>query len=388
MTTITERLSACVQLAMSLMARESVTPNDAGCQAAIAQRLQAVGFRVRDYSSNGVTNTWYEHGQGNPVIVLCGHTDVVPPGPDSAWQTPAFSPSIRDGKLFGRGACDMKGAVAAMVCAAEAFVQQNPQHAGTLVLALTSDEEGPATDGMKHLVEQCPKPIHAVITGEPTCVDTLGDTIKNGRRGSLHGHITLQGKAGHVAYPEAACNVIHHTAPIIEALTALHWPAQDGFPETRLQITRIDSDSGATNVIPDTLTLRLNCRYGCKPGVDAIQTAVRDCLANSALTSKVKWEIASSPFMTPPGLLTDTLSSAITTHCPTQPTLATTGGTSDSRFWATVCEQVVDFGPVNTSIHQVNEWVDIAALDELQCIYTDCLQQLLDIKPPDSNTIA
>lgn len=367
-----------IQLAMALMERPSVTPDDAGCQEFIQKRLEKSGFSAKDYSKNGITNTWYTHGTGEPVFIFCGHTDVVPPGDSKAWNNPPFEPRVIDGMLHGRGACDMKGSVAAMVIAMERFVRDTPNHPGTIALALTSDEEGPAKDGIRHLIEQLPTFKKAVVlTGEPTCPKRFGDMVKPGRRGSMHGTIRIFGEQMHVAYPKDNHNAIHRSAIIIQALDALRWPAAKQFPETSIQCYAMHSDADATNVIPGDVELKWNCRFGVEPGSDGIIQTVKDTLNKTNIPHELSVSISSQPFLTEDAKLTRIMNDAIQKHTGQLPEHSTSGGTSDSRFWATKTYPVIDFGPMNTTIHQVNECVSVKDLITLMGIYTSVLSSYI-----------
>ena len=363
-----------IELALDLMERPSVTPDDAGCQDLIQKRLETSGFSATDYSHNGVTNTWYTHGQGEPVFIFCGHTDVVPPGDESAWHNPPFKPTLIDGMLHGRGACDMKGSVAAMVVAMERFVEDNPNHAGTIALALTSDEEGPANHGIRHLIEQLPPFEKAVVlTGEPTCPKQFGDMVKPGRRGSMHGTVKIFGEQMHVAYPKDGLNAIHRSANILEALNALSWPAAKHFPQSTIQCYAMHSDAGASNVIPGDVELKWNCRFGVEPGSDAIIQTVKEALQKTEIPHELSVSISSEPFLTEDPDFTRIVNEAIENNTGRKPTHSTSGGTSDSRFWAAKGYPVIDFGPLNATIHQVNECVAADDLTRLADIYQDML---------------
>jgi succinyl-diaminopimelate desuccinylase len=374
-------VSPTFELARTLLARPSVTPEDAGCQALIAQRLAPAGFVAESICRNGTTNLWLRRGQAAPLVVLAGHTDVVPTGPLADWSSPPFEPTLRNGRLYGRGASDMKSSIAAFVVAAEEFVAAHPAHRGSLALLLTSDEEGRATDGTVAVVEALrargERP-DCCIVGEPTSVERLGDTIKNGRRGSLSGRLTVRGVQGHVAYPHLARNPVHELAPALAALAAEHWDAGDEFfPPTTFQVSNIHAGTGAGNVIPGACVVDFNLRYAPVSTAAGLRQRVEDMLRAHRLDYAVEWKLGAEPFLTARGSLVDALSQAIVETTGVRPQLSTTGGTSDGRFLATICPQVVEFGPSNASIHKIDENILLADLEPLKNVYRRALELLL-----------
>ncbi len=376
-------MSATLKLAIELISRPSVTPTDAGCQPLIANRLQAQGFVIETHRFGEVDNLWARHGQTKPLLVFAGHTDVVPTGPLKHWQFPPFNPTIHDGFLYGRGAADMKGSVAAMVTACERFVQTYPEHRGSIALLLTSDEEGPAVDGtvkvVNYLQEQG-ESIDWCLVGEPSSVKQLGDTVKNGRRGSLNGHLIIHGVQGHVAYPQRADNPIHRFAPILTTLCETQWDqGNEFFPPTGFQMTYLNAGTGADNVIPSELEVLFNFRYSTEVTHTQLQTHVVNCLEQHQLNYKLTWRHSGSPFLTTPGMLVNATKQAILEVCGYQPILSTTGGTSDGRFIAPMGAQVIELGPLNATIHKVNECVGIEDLDTLSAIYQRVIEIMLSV---------
>lgn len=368
-------------LAGELISRDSVTPADAGCQALLAGRLQAAGFRCESLVHGEVSNLWARRGSAAPLLVFAGHTDVVPPGPLERWDSAPFVPTQRDGQLYGRGAADMKSSIAAFVIAAEEFIAANPGHGGSIGLLITSDEEGPATDGTvrvcETLAQRGERPDFCIV-GEPTSVDALGDTIKNGRRGSLSGRLVIRGRQGHVAYPHLARNPIHLVAPALLALTTEHWDdGNEYFPATTFQVSNIHAGTGATNVVPGSATLDFNFRFSTASTPEGLRERVHAILDAHELDYDLQWTLGGEPFLTPRGALSGALSAAILEATGMEATLSTTGGTSDGRFIARICPQVVEFGPINASIHQVNEHVAVADLEPLKNIYRGVLERLL-----------
>jgi succinyl-diaminopimelate desuccinylase len=364
-----------------LIRRRSVTPEDDGCQALVAARLGSLGFRAETIASNGVTNLWLRRGTAAPVFVFAGHTDVVPTGPFEQWHSDPFSPTIRDGVLYGRGASDMKSSVAAFVVAAEEFVRAHGNHRGSIALLLTSDEEGPATDGTVKVVDALRarnEPIDFCVVGEPTSVDALGDTIKNGRRGSLSGKLTVRGIQGHVAYPHVARNPVHELAPALAELAAERWDEGDAFfPPTTFQVSNVHAGTGATNVIPGTCEVDFNLRFAPVSSAETLIERIDAILRRHGLEYDVKWTIGAQPFSTPEGALSAAISAAIRAVTGRATELSTTGGTSDGRFIATICPQVVEFGPPNASIHKIDEHIAVADLEPLKNIYRGTLERLL-----------
>ncbi len=379
--------NAALRLAEALIACRSVTPVDGGCQALLARGLGQAGFECENLDAGPpearVSNLWASHrgGRPGPTLVFAGHTDVVPTGPLEHWASPPFVPSHRDGRLYGRGAADMKTAVACMAVAAQEFVATHPGHAGTVALLFTSDEEGPALYGTRHVVDilqQRGERIDACIVGEPTSVERLGDMVKNGRRGTLSGRLTVKGVQGHVAYPQLARNPTHELAPALAELVAMRW--DDGnahFPPTGWQITNIHAGTGATNVIPGELMLDFNFRYSTESTPEALRSRIHGVLDRHGLGYEIWWNHGGEPFLTTPGSLSEALVGAIAAECGVQPEWSTTGGTSDGRFIARVCPQVMEFGVVNASIHKVDEWVEVAAIEPLKNVYRRTLETFL-----------
>lgn len=369
------------QLAEALIARASVTPEDTGCLELIAERLKPLGFSFERIDRNGTSNLWARRGSSAPLMVLAGHTDVVPTGNLDAWTTPPFQPSERDGKLYGRGAADMKSSLAAFVVAVEQFVADNPNHPGSIAFLLTSDEEGPANDGTTIVVDALKargETIQYAIVGEPTSVNRCGDMIKNGRRGSLSGNLTIKGIQGHVAYPHLARNPIHQFAPALAELSATVWDnGNEYFPPTTWQISNFNAGTGATNVIPGTLSLKFNFRFSTASTADGLKQHVEDLLKRHGLEYSIEWTLGAKPFITPEGPLADAARNAIKTVCGIDTELSTTGGTSDARFIAEIAEQIIELGPVNASIHMIDEHIELSALPELAAIYKKIFSQLL-----------
>lgn len=368
-------------LTQQLISRRSNTPDDAGCQALMQERLAPLGFRFETIFSNGVINLWARRGDTSPVVCFAGHTDVVPTGPLDQWYSDPFTPTIRDGILYGRGASDMKASLAAFVTSIEGFVAQHPDHTGSIALLITSDEEGIATDGTVKVVEMLAargEKIDCCIVGEPTCVSQLGDTIKNGRRGSLSGRLTVKGIQGHIAYPHLVRNPIHQAAPVIAELAAIEWDkGNEYFPPTSWQISNIHGGTGATNVVPGTVEIRFNFRHSTASTKDDLKVRVHEVLDRHGLEYDLDWEESGNPYLTPRGSLVDAISTAIKEVTGLDTELSTTGGTSDGRFIADICAQVVEFGPMNASIHKLNENVPVAALEPLRAIYQKTLEKLL-----------
>jgi len=368
-------------LTEALIRRPSVTPHDEGCLELIAERLTPLGFTLERIDANGVANLWARRGAARPLVCFAGHTDVVPTGPLPEWESDPFVPMERDGYLYGRGAADMKTSLAAFVTAIEDFVAEHPDHPGSIALLLTSDEEGIATHGTKLVVDtfrERGETLDFCIVGEPTSVDTLGDMIKNGRRGSLNGHLILEGVQGHVAYPHLAKNPIHLLAPALAELATVEWDAGDEyFPPTTWQVSNLHSGTGATNVIPGKLEMRFNFRFSPASPADVLKQRIHETLDRHGLRYQIDWQLSGNPFITPRGKLVAALEGAIGETTGGKPELSTTGGTSDGRFIATICPEVVEFGPVNASIHKVNERVAVDAIDPLSAIYRGVLERLL-----------
>jgi len=373
-----------LDLTRELIARASVTPDDSGCQPLLAERLRAAGFHCESLAFGEVDNLWARRGTAGPLLVFAGHTDVVPAGPPEQWDTPPFTPTERNGRLYGRGAADMKTSIAAFVVAVEEFVAARPDHAGSIGLLITSDEEGPALDGTQRVCETLAlrgeTPDYCIV-GEPTSVETLGDTIKNGRRGSLSGRLTVRGRQGHVAYPHLARNPIHLLAPALVALTTEDWDAgNEYFPPTTFQVSNLHAGTGATNVVPGTAAVDFNFRYSTASTPESLEERVVAILDGHGLDYDIAWTLGGQPFLTPRGELSTALAEAIKAATGVEPALSTTGGTSDGRFIARICPQVVEFGPINASIHQVNEHVNIADMELLKNAYRGALERLLPIR--------
>ncbi len=372
--------TAALELCQALMRRPSVTPEDAGCQQLMAERLQALGFHCEHLRFGEVDNLWAERGTGGPLFVFAGHTDVVPPGPEAAWSTPPFEPSLVDGILTGRGAADMKASLAAMVVACEQFLEAG-DHSGRIGFLITSDEEGPAVDGTVRVVEwlesRCEK-IDFCLVGEPSSQDALGDVIKNGRRGSLNGALTVRGKQGHIAYPQLADNPIHRVAPALAALASQHWDAGNGhFPPTSFQVSNINGGTGATNVIPGTVEVVFNFRYSTECTDTELRARTEAILDQHQLDYDLQWELSGKPFLTPEGQLVEAAQTAIREELGVETALSTAGGTSDGRFIAPTGAEVLELGPVNATIHQVNERLPAADVDALARVYRRLLELLL-----------
>ena len=377
---MTEDLSTRA-LARALIARPSVTPDDAGCLELITDRLRPLGFTIERIDTGGVSNLWARRGTATPVLCFAGHTDVVPPGPAEAWTTPPFAPTEREGMLYGRGAADMKTSLAAFVTAIERFVAQHPAHDGSIALLLTSDEEGIATHGTVKVVEALAargERLDYCIVGEPTSVKTLGDMIKNGRRGSLSGTLRVKGKQGHVAYPQLARNPIHLFAPALAELASTTWDEGNAFfPPTTWQVSNIHAGTGANNVIPGVCEVMFNFRFSSESSAETLKARTHDVLNRHGLDYEVDWHLSGKPFITGRGRLVGALSAAILDTLGVETELSTTGGTSDGRFIAEICKEVVEFGPVNASIHQVNECVSLDAIEPLSVVYERTLEGLL-----------
>jgi succinyl-diaminopimelate desuccinylase len=381
-------MSATLRLTEQLLSRRSVTPEDGGCQDLIAQRLRAAGFECESLvfgpAEAPVTNLWAQRrgtAANGEFLVFAGHTDVVPTGPLEQWHSDPFVPSHRGGLLYGRGAADMKTSIAAMVVAAEEFVARQPRHAGSLALLLTSDEEGPAIDGTVKVCEQLTargiRPDFCIV-GEPTSVDRLGDMIKNGRRGTLSGKLTVKGVQGHIAYPHLAKNPIHLAAPALAELVGIEWDRGNTyFPATSWQVSNIHGGTGATNVIPGRVVIDFNFRFSTESTPQSLKDRVLAVLARHGLDFDLVWTLGGEPFLTPVGSLSTALSAAIEAQTGIAPELSTTGGTSDGRFIAKICPQVIEFGPVNATIHKIDECVDVASIEVLKNIYRDTLERLL-----------
>ncbi|PPT80744.1 succinyl-diaminopimelate desuccinylase [Xanthomonas arboricola pv. zantedeschiae] len=373
--------SDVLQLTCELIARASVTPDDAGCQVLLAQRLEAAGFTCEHLRLGQVDNLWATHGSGAPVLVLLGHTDVVPPGPREAWTSDPFDPQIRDGVLYGRGTADMKGSVAAFAIAAEQFVAAHPQHAGTLAVLLTSDEEGDAINGVRRVAELFRARGQAIdwcITGEPSSTERLGDLLRVGRRGSLSGTLVVKGVQGHVAYPHKARNPIHLAAPALAELVARQWDQGfESFPPTSLQVSNIHAGTGANNVIPGELQVAFNLRYTPLWDAPRLEAEITALLDRHGLDYALRWHRSGEPFYTPEGRLRSVAREVLGQFAGAPPEESTGGGTSDARFIAPLGAQCIEVGPVNASIHQVDEHVRVADLEALPALYRRLIERLL-----------
>jgi len=374
-------MSATLDLAKQLISQASVTPEDAGCQTILSDYLKAAKFKAEIMQFEDVTNLWLRRGEASPLVVFAGHTDVVPTGPEQEWDSPPFTPTIRDGQLFGRGAADMKSSIAAMAVACERFAAAHPHHGGSIAFLITSDEEGPATNGTVKVIEALQERNEAIdmcIVGEPSSSETLGDTLKIGRRGSLSANLNIKGVQGHVAYPHLAKNPVHEFSPALAELTSLQWDSgNEHFPATTFQISNIYAGTGANNVIPGNMKINFNLRFSTEITAEEIKTKIISVLDKNKLNYEINWHLSGNPFYCEPGLLTNACEQAIQETVNIKPELSTGGGTSDGRFIAPTGAQVVELGPVNESIHKVNECVDIDALDQLTDIYQRVLEKLL-----------
>ena len=374
-------MNKTLELAKSLISRPSVTPNDKGCQAIMIDRLEKIGFKIHPLKFGDVDNFWATHGDTGPIFSFAGHTDVVPAGDDDAWKTPPFEPTVKDGLLFGRGAADMKGGLASMLVATENFIEKNPNHKGTVAFLITSDEEGVAVNGtvkvMDYLKNNNQK-IDYCLLGEPSSTSMLGDVIKNGRRGSLNAILTVKGKQGHIAYPHLAQNPIHLVTSALNDLCQQQWDnGNEYFPATSFQISNIHSGSRVTNVIPGEVEIMFNFRYSTETTKEELQKKVNDILDSHKLNYSIDWSHSGYPFLTPQGELVSACVDAIEKIKSIRPELSTSGGTSDGRFIAQEGTQVVELGPINATIHQVNESVLVQDLEDLSKIYSQILTNLL-----------
>jgi succinyl-diaminopimelate desuccinylase len=375
------KASRTLLLTEELIALDSITPHDKGCQQRLIELLSPLGFHCETIESNGVTNLWARRGTESPVFVFAGHTDVVPTGPLEQWESQPFAPTRRDGKLYGRGASDMKTSIAAMVVAVEEFVSAHPGHAGSVAFLITSDEEGPAVDGtvvVCEMLEERGETLDYCLVGEPTSSHVLGDMIKNGRRGSLSGHLVVKGVQGHIAYPHLARNPIHQAAPALAELAAEQWDeGNEYFPPTSWQVSNIAAGTGASNVIPGHLTIDFNFRFSTASTADGLEARVHAILDRHGLDYDLQWTLSGEPFLTPKGTLSDAICGAIRHELGVTTELSTTGGTSDGRFIARICPQVIEFGPPNASIHKIDEHIELRHIDPLKNIYRRTLENLL-----------
>jgi succinyl-diaminopimelate desuccinylase len=372
---------SALELARELIARKSVTPEDGGCQEMLARRLARAGFRCEPMRFGEVDNLWARRGDGRPLVCFAGHTDVVPTGPLAEWHSDPFVPSVRDGKLYGRGAADMKSSIAAFIVAIEAFVAERPGHSGSIALLLTSDEEGPAVDGTVKVVEKLKarnELIDYCVVGEPSSVDWLGDVLKNGRRGSLSGKLTVRGVQGHVAYPHLVRNPVHLLAPALAELARTEWDkGNDSFPPTSFQVSNIHAGTGAANVVPGSVVVDFNFRFSTESSEASLRGRVEQILKKHGLDYAVDWVLGAKPFLSKRGRLASTVVDAAKRHTGHNAELATTGGTSDARFIIDICPEVIELGPVNASIHKLNEHIALEELEMLPRIYLDVLRTLL-----------
>jgi succinyl-diaminopimelate desuccinylase len=374
-------MSRTLALTEELITLSSVTPEDKGCQARMAELLQPLGFNCETIQSGAVTNLWARRGTAQPLLVFAGHTDVVPTGPLEKWTSNPFKPTHRDGKLYGRGAADMKTSLAAMIVAVEEFVAAHPDHQGSIGFLITSDEEGPATDGTVVVCDQLKargEQLDYCIVGEPTSVNKIGDMIKNGRRGTMSGKLTIKGVQGHIAYPHLAKNPIHLAMPALAELATIKWDAgNEYYLPTSWQMSNIHAGTGASNVIPGECIVDFNFRFSTASTVEGLQQGLRTVLDKHGLEYELTWIVSGHPFLTPRGTLSQALSDAISAETGLTTELSTTGGTSDGRFIAKICPQVVEFGPTNASIHKIDEHIAVEEIDPLKNIYRRTLENLL-----------
>ena len=379
--TQTMSVSPTIALAQDLMGRASVTPEDKGCQELMITRLEAIGFIVERMRFGEVDNFWARRGTEKPVLAFAGHTDVVPSGPVDQWHTPPFEPTIKDGFLYGRGAADMKGSLASWIVALEEFITLHPNHRGSLALLITSDEEGPFVDGTTRVIDTLEargEKMDWCIVGEPSSTNTLGDVIKNGRRGSLTANITAKGIQGHVAYPHLVINPIHKVAPALAELVSTKWDdGNEFFPPTSFQIANINGGTGASNVVPGHVEVMCNFRYSTELTADELTTKLETILDNHKVDYDIQWTYNGLPFLTGSGSLVDACRDAIKTTTGTDTQLSTAGGTSDGRFIAPTGAQVVELGPCNGTIHQLNECVKVSDLEQLTQVYFGVLTRLM-----------
>jgi len=377
--------SAVITLARQLIARRSITPDDAGCLDLLCDHLKPLGFSREKISGGGVDNLWARRGSTGPLVCFAGHTDVVPTGPLEQWTNDPFTPTVRDGVLYGRGASDMKSSLAAFVIASAEFVQRYPDHSGSIALLLTSDEEGAAIDGTARVCKMLAargEKIDYCLVGEPTCVGKLGDTIKNGRRGSLSGVLRVKGIQAHIAYPHLGDNPVHRVAPALADLAQTEWDrGNEYFPPTTWQISNFHAGTGADNIIPGEAIIHFNFRFSTASTVESLQQRVRTILDRHQLTYEIEWIYGGKPYLTAKGKLVDAIARAIKEVTAIDTVLSTSGGTSDGRFIADICPQVVEFGPTNASIHKIDECIRLDELEDLPKIYLRVLENLLPTAP-------
>ena len=375
-------MTKTLNLAKELILKKSITPVDDGCQDLLISHLESLGFTIDKLPSGEVTNFYARKGNEAPLLVFAGHTDVVPPGPLKEWTSPPFEPTVKNNRLYGRGAADMKTSLAAFIISIEEFLTENKNHKGSIGLLITSDEEGIATDGTVKIVEALKnkkEKIDFCIVGEPTCVSKFGDTIKNGRRGSLSAKLKVKGIQGHIAYPELIKNPIHTVAPVIDELVNTIWDeGNEYFPKTSWQISNINGGTGATNVVPGFVEILFNFRYSSESTSDILMENVEKILGKHQLDYDIDWQHSGEPYLTETGSLVNALSDAVKEITGNEPTISTTGGTSDGRFIAKICDQVVEFGPINESIHKINENVNIDDIETLKNIYKLAILKILN----------
>ena len=374
-------MSKTLSITKELILKKSITPFDDGCQDLLINHLQLLGFTIEKMPFGKVNNFYARKGQEAPLLVFAGHTDVVPPGPEKEWASPPFKPTIKNNKLYGRGTADMKTSLAAFIVGIEEFLTENKNHKGSLGLLITSDEEGVAIDGTVKVVEALKnkkEKIDFCIVGEPTCVEKFGDTIKNGRRGSLSAKLKVKGVQGHIAYPELIKNPIHDVAPVIDELVQTIWDeGNEYFPKTSWQISNINAGTGATNVVPGFVEILFNFRYSSENTADMLKSQFEKILNKHQLNYNINWEHSGEPYLTETGVLVNSLSDAINQVSGIKPIVSTTGGTSDGRFISKICDQVVEFGPINKSIHKINENVNVDDIETLKDIYKLTISKIL-----------
>ena len=374
-------MSKVLNLTKELILKKSITPLDEGCQDLLINHLELLGFKVEKMPHGNVSNFYARKGQDAPLLVFAGHTDVVPTGPEEKWLSPPFEPTIKNDRLYGRGAADMKASLAAFIVSIQEFLEENKTHRGSIALLITSDEEGVAIDGTVKVIEALKnrkEKIDFCIVGEPTCVNKFGDTIKNGRRGSLSAKLKVKGIQGHIAYPELIKNPIHDVAPAIDDLVKTIWDeGNEYFPKTSWQISNINGGTGATNVVPGEVEILFNFRYSSASTSDALKTRFEKIIGKHQLDYEIDWQHSGEPYLTEKGSLVNILSSAVREISEVTPTISTTGGTSDGRFISKLCDQVVEFGPINESIHKINENVNISNIETLKDIYKLTISKIL-----------
>ena len=370
-----------LELAKALIRRRSITPADEGCQQLVIERLAPLGFKAETFQCGAVTNLWIRRGTARPLVALAGHTDVVPPGPREKWDSDPFEPTVRDGKLYGRGAADMKTSIAAFVTAAERFVAAHPQHPGSIALLITSDEEGPSVDGTVRVVEALKARGEAMdycIVGEPSSTERFGDTIRKGRRGTLTARLVVHGIQGHVAYPHRVKNPVHLVAPAIAEMATTVWDkGNQHFPPTTFQVSNIHAGTGAQNITPGSIQVDFNFRFSTESTADSLEARVKEILDRHGLEYDIGWTLGGKPFLTTRGRLMETLARAVKKVSGVEPNLNCEGGTSDGRYIIEVCPEVAEFGPVNRSIHKVNEAVALDEIEPLAEIYRTAIEELL-----------